>query len=87
MKAIQTGFDAFVATLTESSAASFRATGGQDRYKAIRAETPADSRVVSLADGPDGTRIATVQARRRDGVIIESFLKLRQEGAAWKVER
>ena len=87
VKAIQTGFDAFVATLTDASAASFRAPGGQDRYKEVRAETPADSRVVLLADGPNGTRIATVQATRRDGVIIESFVTLRQEGRSWKVER
>ena len=87
LKAVQTGFEAFIATLTESSTASFRAADGQDRFKAIRAETPPDSRVVLLANGPDGTRVATVQARRRDGVIIESSLKLRQEGTAWKVER
>ena len=87
LKAIQTGFDAFLATLTESSAAAYRAPGGTDRFKALRAETPVDSRVVLLADGPNGTRIATVNARRRDGVITESFLKLRQEGTTWKVER
>ena len=87
LKAIQTGYDAFVATLTDSSATSFRAAGGQDRYKEIRAETPADSRVVMLARGPDDTRVATVQSTRRDGVVLESFLKLRQEGSVWKVER
>ena len=31
--------------------------------------------------------IATVQARRRDGVIIESFVTLRQQGTDWKVDR
>ena len=87
LQAIQIGFDAFLATLTEASAASFRAPGGMDRFKALRAETPPDSRVVLIDERPDGTRVATVNARRRDGVIIESFLTLRQEGATWKVER
>ena len=87
VKAILTSFDAFVATLTESSAASYRSSGGQDRFTAIRAETPADSRVVSLAEGPDGTFVATVQGLRRDGIILESSLTLRREGTAWKVER
>ena len=87
VKAILTSFDAFVATLAEPSAASYRSPGGQDRFKTIRAETPVDSRVVSLAEGPDGTYVATVQGRRRDGVIIESSLTLRREGTAWKVER
>jgi hypothetical protein len=50
-------------------------------------ETPADGRVVLLAHGPNDTRIVTVNTRRRDGVIIEFFLKLRQEGTSWKVER
>ena len=87
LQAIQAGFDAFVATLTESAAASYRLPGGVDRFQEVRAETPADSRVVSLASGPDGTRVATVQALRRDGVVIEFFLKVRQEGTGWKVER
>ena len=87
LQAIQNGFDAFVATLTESSAASFRSPGGSSRFEEVRADTPADSRVVSLANAPDGTRVATVQALRRDGVIIEFFLKVRQEGTGWKVER
>jgi hypothetical protein len=87
LQAIQTGFEAFVATLTESAAAPYRGSGGRDRFDEVRAETPADSRVVSLADGPDGTRIATIHALRRDGVVIESFLRLRREGAVWKVDR
>ena len=58
-----------------------------NRYSDLRAETPADSRVISLAEGPDGTHIATVQGLRRDGILIESSLKLRREGTAWKVER
>ena len=87
LKAIQAGFDAFLATLTESSAASYRGPGGADRFKDVRSETPVDSRVVSLADGPNGTKVATVQAKRRDGVITEFFLTLRQEGTGWKVER
>jgi len=57
------------------------------RFEALRAETPPGSRVVSLADGPGGTRVATVQALRRDGVIVEFFLNVRQEGTAWKIER
>jgi hypothetical protein len=87
LKAIQTGFDAFLATLTDSSAAAYRAPDGMDRFKGVRAETPPDSRVVLLATGPNDTRIATVQARRRDGVITEFFLTLHQQGTAWKVER
>ena len=87
LEAVQTGFDAFVATLTASSAASYRASGGAERFKEVRAETPPDSRVVALVTGPNDTRIATVQSVRRDGVILESFLKLRLEGAVWKIER
>ena len=87
LEAVRTGFDAFVATLTTSAAASYRAPGGVARFEAVRAETPPDSRVVSLADGRGGARIATVQAVRRDGVIVEFFLELRQEGTVWKVER
>ena len=87
LAAIQAGFDPFLATLTESSRTFYRAPGGPDRFKEVRAETPVDSRVVSLTDGPNGTRIATVQAKRRDGVITEFFLTLRQEGTAWRVER
>ena len=87
LRAIQTGFDAFLATLTAAAAAAFRLPGGQARFEEVRAETPADSRVVSLTDGPDGSRVATVQAVRGDGVIIESFLRLRHEGTGWRVER
>ena len=87
LNAIRTGFDAFVATLTNASATAFRTPGGQARYNEIRAETPAGSRIVMLTSGPDDTRIATVQSTRRDGVVLEDFPKLRQEGTAWKVER
>jgi hypothetical protein len=87
VEAIFAGFDAFIATLTEKSAASFRAPGGRERFDEIRGETPAGSRVVTLVDGPDDTRIATMQGKRRDGVMIESSMKLRQEGGAWKVDR
>lgn len=87
LEAIRKGLAAFVATLTESSAASYRAPGGAARFEEIRAETPAGSRVVSLADRPDGSRTATVQGVRRDGVIIELSFTLRQEGGSWKVER
>jgi hypothetical protein len=87
VKAIRTGFDAFVSTLTESSLERYRGSAGVDLFKEIQAETPPDSRVVSLTEGPDDTRIATVQGKRRDGVIIESVVKVRREGTAWKVER
>ena len=87
LKAVQIGFEAFVATLTESAATAFRGPDGQSRYKEVRAETPSDSRVVLLTKRPDGAYVATVQARRRDGVLLESTLTLRQEGTAWKVER
>lgn len=87
LAAIQTGFDAFVATLTQSAAASYRSPGGLDRFNEIRADTPTGSRVVAVADGPDSTRVATVHAFRGDGVVLESFLTLRREGGAWKVER
>jgi hypothetical protein len=87
LEAVQKGFDAFVATLTESAAASYRSPGGLERFQDVRADTPSDSRVVSLASGPDGTAVATVQAMRRDGVVIEFSLKVRQVGTAWKIER
>jgi hypothetical protein len=87
LAAVQKGFEAFVATLTESAAASHRSPGGLKRFEDIRAETPPDSRVVALADGPDGTRVATVQAVRRDGVILEFFLRIHQEGVLWKIDR
>ena len=87
LEAVQKGLDAFVATLTASSAASYRASGGAERFTNVRAETPPDSRVVALVNGPDDTRIATVQSVRRDGVVVEFFLKLRLEGAVWKIER
>ena len=87
VKAIRTGFEAFVATLTAPSAARYRAPGGLDLFKEIQAETPSDSRVVSLTEGPDATHVATVQGKRRDGVIIESVVKVRLEGNGWKVER
>jgi hypothetical protein len=58
-----------------------------DRFNEVRAETPPDSRVVSLANGPDGTRVSTVHAVRRDGIIIEFFVNVRQEGTVWKIER
>ena len=72
-------FHAFVATLTESSAAAYRSTAGWIVQR-VRAETPADSRIVALAEGPDGTHIATVEGLRRDGDIVESSLKLRRGG-------
>ena len=87
VKAIRSGFEAFVATLAEGSAARYRAPGGAALFKEIQAETPADSRVVSLTEGPGDTRIATIQGKRRDGVIIESVVKIRREGTSWKVER
>ena len=87
LAAIQTGFDAYLATLTEPSAASYRTPDGLKRFEAVRAETPADSRLVALAEGPEDTRVATVQAARRDGVIVEFSLKLRRTGTVWKVDR
>jgi hypothetical protein len=87
LAAIQTSFDAFVATLTRSSAAAFRSPGGLERFSGLRAETPPDSRVVALANGPGDTRVATVQAVRRDGIIVEFFLSIRQEDNIWKIER
>ena len=53
----------------------------------VRERTSPLSQVVTLIERPDGTHIATVQGKRRDGVIIESVVKVRQEGGAWKVER
>ena len=87
VKAILTGFDAFVATLTQQSAAPYRAAGGQDRYNELRSETPPDSQVITLIERPDGTHVATLQGKRRDGVIIESIVTVRQEGGAWKIDR
>jgi hypothetical protein len=86
LNAIRNGFDAFVGTLTEKAAAAYRSPGGVDRFLELRAETPADSRVVSLTEGPDDTRIATVQGKR-GGIVIEASFKLRREGTAWKVDR
>ena len=86
LKAIRSDFDAFVGTLTEASAAAYRLPGGVDRFKEVRAETPADSRVVSLTEGPNGTHIATVQGMRGT-IILEFSLKVRREGTAWKIER
>jgi hypothetical protein len=87
LQAIQVGFEAFLATLTETAAASFRLPDGRARFEEVRAETPPDSRVVSLSDDPDGSRVATVQAVRHDGVIVEFFLRVRREGTGWRVER
>jgi len=52
-----------------------------------RFSLPPGSRIVMLATGPGDMRVATVQSRRRDGVVLEEFLKLRLEGTVWKVER
>lgn len=87
LEAVQTGLDAFLATVTEASAATYRAAGGMDRFEAVRAETPRDSRVVLLTSAADGSYVATVHSVRRDGVIVEFFLKVRQEATRWKVER
>lgn len=87
VQAILTGFDAFIGTLTEASAASYRAPGGKERFEEVRDEMPPDSRVVSLTEGPDGTYVATVQGKRRDGVIIEFSVKVLREGPGWRIDR
>jgi hypothetical protein len=74
----------FVRTLTAAAAASYRASDGAARLKALHDDLPADSAVVGLAPQTDGTVLASVEGHR-DGVVIGYTLKLVQVAGAWKV--
>ena len=86
LKAIRTGLEAFVATLTDRAAAGCRDAAAAERFAEVRAETPPDSRVVSLTGKDEDARVATVQGTR-DGIIIEFSLKLRRHNGAWRIDR
>ena len=86
LTAIRSSLEAFVATLTAEAAESYRLAGGAERFAEIRADTPADSRVVSITTTGDDTRVATIQGHRGT-IVIESSLKLRLVAGTWKIER
>lgn len=85
LEAMRRGLDAFVATLTRESAASFRGPDAQSRLDALVRETPADTRLVALVRHDGGTATATVQGHRGE-IVIESTLRLRLEDGVWKIE-
>ena len=74
--------------LAPDAAASWRAPAGKTQLAQLRAETPADSRVVSLARPTPTTAIATVNgARASDGVMLESTIQLALVDGVWKIAR
>ena len=87
VKAILTSFDAFVATLAEPSAASYRSPGGRIGSRRFAPRRPWTAGSSRWPKARTGRTSPPYQGRRRDGVIIESSLTLRREGTAWKVER
>jgi hypothetical protein len=76
---------AFVALLSESAAASFRRADGPAAFASLEADTPGDSKVVSLTLPTDTSAIATINGRRDDGIVIEATIELALIGGNWKV--
>jgi hypothetical protein len=89
LAAIRAGrLQAVLDLLAPGAAANWRDTAGQTRFAELRAETPPDSRVVSLARPTSATAIATVDGTRTgDGVVIESNIELALIDGTWKITR
>lgn len=72
--------------LAPGAATHWRDAAGKARLAQLRAETPPDSRVVSLARPTPQTAIATVNgSRASDAVVVESTVALALLDGAWKV--
>jgi hypothetical protein len=77
---------AFLGRLSEPAAAAYRGAGGQAAFAALRAETPADSKVVGLTMPTETTAIATIDGTR-DGIVIEAVVELALLDGTWKVSK
>jgi hypothetical protein len=77
---------AFLERLSEPAAAAYRGAGGQAAFAALRAETPADSKVVGLTTPTETTAIATIDGTR-DGIVIEAVVELALVDGTWKVTK
>jgi hypothetical protein len=77
---------AFLARLSEPAAAAYRGAGGQAAFASLRAETPADSKVVGLTTPTETTAIATINGVR-DGIVIETVVELALVEGGWKITR
>jgi hypothetical protein len=76
---------AFVATLAPDAAADYRGADAQARLTSLRADMPADTRVVNLTPQPDGTALASLEGHQ-DGIVIGYDLKMvKTATGAWKV--
>jgi hypothetical protein len=79
-------FDAFVATLSEAAAASYRTGDGLARFESLRRETPADSHVVRVVGAGPARATATIEGSR-GSIAIEFTLDLSSDTGTWRVVR
>jgi hypothetical protein len=77
---------AFVSVLSEPAAASYRGSDGQAAFASLRAETPADSKVVGLTTPTGTTALATINGTR-DGIVIETVIELTLFDGSWKITK
>ena len=77
---------AVVALLAEPAAGPFRGAGGGAVFAALKADIPADSKVVALTAPTESTAIATINGTR-DGIVIEAVVELSRIAGQWKVTK
>lgn len=77
---------AFLATLASGAADAYEGTNGRERLTYLKAETPADSAVVTV-DRPTATTARATVNGTRDGIVIEFTIDLVLDGANWRVIR
>jgi hypothetical protein len=76
-------FQRFRALLAAPLTSRFEGSGAEAEWSRVRAETPADSRVVGLReDGPQA--VATINGTR-DGIVIEFTVTLVERDGEWRV--
>jgi hypothetical protein len=87
LTALQSGsLPAFLAMLSPSAQTQYAGTDGRERFAQLRAETPANCRVIGLTTPTSTSAIATVNGTR-DGIVIEFSLELSFEAGTWRVVR
>jgi hypothetical protein len=78
--------EAFVALLSEAAAGPYRGADGPAAFASLRAETPADAKLIGLTMPTENTAIATINGTR-DAIVIEAIVELALAGGKWKITK
>jgi hypothetical protein len=77
---------AFVALLSEPAAVPYRGANAKAAFAALRADTPADSKVVWMTAPTETSAVATINGTR-DGIVIETTIDLALIDGKWRVTK